>query len=154
MMSGNMFVKKIQNDLKAALKDKNKVKLNVLRMLLSALKNAQIKKGDELDEEEEIGVMSSYARKCRESIVEFQKGEREDLVSKERADLEIVSFYLPDQLDKAEIEVEIRKVIKETGASTSRDLGRVMGPIMSKFKGRIDGKVVKQMALEILTPGE
>lgn len=153
-MSGNKFINKIQDDLNAALKDKNKVKLNVLRMLLSALKNTQIEQRGELDEEMEISVISTYARRCRESISEFKKGGREDLVSKECADLEIVNSYLPKQLDKNEIEDELKKVIEETGASTPRDLGRVMGPIMSKFKGKIDGNIVKQMALDILTPSE
>ena len=153
-MSGNKFINKIQGDLNDALKDKNKVKLNVLRMLLSALKNAQIEQRGELDEEMEISVISTYARRCRESISEFQKGGREDLVSKESADLEIVNCYLPKQLDKNEIKAELKKVIEETGASTTRDLGRVMGPIMSKFKGKIDGNIVKQMALDILTPSE
>ncbi|HMA77474.1 MAG TPA: GatB/YqeY domain-containing protein [Candidatus Krumholzibacteriaceae bacterium] len=153
-MGGNKLAARIQDDLKDAIKGREKVKLKVLRMLLSTLKNAQIEQGGELDEEKEIQVISSYARKCRESIAEFQKGAREDLVSNERADLEIVTTYLPKQLDKDEIRIELKKIIEKTGASTPRDMGRVMGPIMSKFKGRVDGSMVKQMAIDILKAGE
>ncbi|MDZ7860156.1 MAG: GatB/YqeY domain-containing protein [Candidatus Krumholzibacteriota bacterium] len=153
-MAGNKLAAGIQEDLKDAIRGKEKVKLKVLRMLLSALKNAQIEQGGELDEEKEIEVISSYARKCRESIAEFQKGAREDLVSNERAELEIVTAYLPEQLDENEIRIELEKIIEKTGASTPRDMGRVMGPIMSKFKGRVDGSLVKQMAIDILKAGE
>lgn len=153
-MAGNKLAAGIQEDLKDAIRGKEKVKLKVLRMLLSALKNAQIEQGGELDEEKEIEVISSYARKCRESIAEFQKGAREDLVSNERAELEIVTAYLPEQLDENEIRIELEKIIEKTGASTPRDMGRIMGPIMSKFKGRVDGSLVKQMAIDILKAGE
>jgi len=149
-MQGNAYMERIQEDLKAAVKAKDRVRVSTLRMLLSALKNAELEEREKLTEEKELAVLSSYARRIKESIAEFEKGERDDLVAKEKAELEIVMGYLPAQLSDEEIEAEAKKVIEEVGAEGPKDMGRVMGEIMKRLKGRVDGKSVNRIVSRLL----
>ncbi|MBD3179691.1 MAG: GatB/YqeY domain-containing protein [Candidatus Latescibacteria bacterium] len=149
-MTENTITAAIDQDLRKALKERDRLRIDTLRMIKSALKNKQIETGDELEREKEIEVISSYARKCKESISEFRRGEREDLLSRAERELEIVMGYLPEQLSEEEIRDEVRRAIEDTGASSPRDLGRIMGTVMGKFKGKVDGSEVKQIALDLL----
>lgn len=149
-MQGNAYMTRIQEDLKAAVKARDRVQVSTLRMLLSALKNAELEEREELKEETELAVLSSYARRVKESIAEFEKGDRDDLVVKEKAELEIVMRYLPEQLSDGEIEVEAKKVIEDVKAEGPKDIGRVMGEMMKRFKGRVDGKSVNRIVSELL----
>ncbi len=149
-MQGNAYMKRIQEDLKGAVKAQDRAKVSTLRMLLSALKNAELEEREELTEEKELAVLSTYARRVKESITEFEKGDRDDLVTKEKAELEIVMRYLPEQLSDEEIEIEIKKVIDEVKAEGPKDMGRVMGEIMKRFKGRVDGKSVNRIVSGLL----
>jgi uncharacterized protein YqeY len=152
-MKRNIKTAKIHEDMKSALKAGEKERVTTLRMLLSELKNAQIARGEELEEDEEIAVLSSYIRRCKESIEEFERGGREDLVARTRSELEIVSSYMPEQLGMEEIADEVKKVIEEMGASGSRDMGRVMGEMMRRFKGRVDGRAVNTVVSRMLKNG-
>jgi uncharacterized protein YqeY len=149
-MQGNAYMKKIQEDLKKAVKAQDRAQVSTLRMLLSALKNAELEEREELTEEKELAVLSTYARRVKESITEFEKGDRDDLVAKEKAELEIVMRYLPEQLSDEEIENEVKKVIDEVQAEGPKDMGRVMGEMMKRFKGRIDGKSVNRIVSGLL----
>ena len=149
-MERNIYSKRIQEDLVAAVKSRDKPTVSTLRMLLSALKNVELEEREELTEDLELAVLSSYARRVRESIEEFTKGDRNDLVVKEKAELEIVMRYLPEQLGEEEIEAEVKKVIEEIGAGEPGDIGRVMGEMMKRFKGRVDGKSVNRIASGLL----
>jgi uncharacterized protein YqeY len=149
-MQGNAYMKRIQEDLKAAVKAQDRVQVSTLRMLLSALKNAELEEREELSEETELAVLSSYARRIKESIAEFEKGERDDLVVKEKAELEIVMHYLPEQLSDEDIEAEAGKVIEELGADGPKEMGRVIGEMMKRFKGRVDGKSVNRIVSGLL----
>lgn len=149
-MERNIYSKRIQEDLVAAVKSKDKPTISTLRMLLSALKNAELEEREQLTEDLELAVLSSYARRVKESIEEFTKGERNDLVVKEKTELEIVMRYLPEQLGEEEIEAEVKKVIEEIGAEGPRDIGRVMGEMMKRFKGRVDGKSVNRIVTGLL----
>ncbi len=144
-MEKNVITRKIRENLKASVKARDRIKVGVLRMLLSALKNAELDEREELSEEKELAVIASYARRCRESIAEFEKGGRVDLVEKEQAELEIVMSFLPEQLGSDDIEAEAAKIIEELGASGPGDIGRVMGEMMKRFKGRVDGRTVNRL---------
>ena len=146
----NVFLVRIQEDLKVAIKARDKGRVNALRMLITALKNAELEEREALSEEQELAILGSYARRCRESIGEFEKAGREDLLEESRAELEIVMAYLPRQLTEDEISDEAQKVIEETGASGPRDIGRVMGVMMKKLKGRVDGNSVKEAVSKLL----
>jgi uncharacterized protein YqeY len=141
---------KIDQDMKQALKARDKERLSVLRGLKSDLKYRQIDKGDELSEEDAIAVLSSAAKRRRESIDEFRKGGREDLVRKERFELEVITTYLPQQLSEEKLREIIREAIAETGADSPQKLGLVMKIVMPKIKGQADGKLVNKLAMDML----
>jgi uncharacterized protein YqeY len=152
-MDRNIIAGKIYVDLKEAVKAKDKPRISTLRMLLSALKNAELEEREELVEEKEIAVVASYAKRCRESIGEFKKGGRDDLIAKETAELEIVMSYLPEQLGEEAITEKSREVIAELGAEGPRDIGRVMGEMMKRLKGKVDGKTVNRIVSDLLREG-
>jgi hypothetical protein len=141
---------RIKDNLKGAIKQGNSLEVSVLRMSSAALHNAKIAKGGELDEEEEIEVLSKEAKKRRESIEAFDKGGREELADKERKELEILKQYLPERLSEEELEELVRETIDKVGAGSKADMGRVMGVVMGKVKGRADGSKVKDVVLRVL----
>jgi uncharacterized protein YqeY len=149
-MAGNVMAKRLAEDLKAAVKDQNRDRAGVLRMIISALKNAELEEREELSDEQELAVIASYARRIRESIEEFKKGDRPDLVAKEERELEIVMSYLPEQMSDEDIRREASAVIADIGAATPRDMGRVMAEMMKRFKGRVDGGAVNRIVSELL----
>lgn len=149
-MAGNIIAHKIQDDLKVAVKAQDKVRVSTLRMILSALKNAELEEREELPDEKELAVIASYARRIKESIEEFKKGGRDDLVAQEEAELAIVMSYLPEQMADDEIRREAAKVAADVGASTPKDMGRVMGEMMKRFKGKVDGAAVNRIVSELL----
>jgi len=152
-MAGNMITKRLQDDLKTAMKERDKLRVSTLRMLISEMKNAQLEERGDLSGEKELSVLTSYAKKRRESIKGYEQGGREDLAENERRELEIVMSYLPEQAGEDEIRAEVARIIEETGASGPQDMGKVMGPLMAKFKGRADGAVVKTITMEQLRGG-
>ena len=145
--------KKIDSDLKEAMKARDKVRLSTLRMIKAALKNVQLEKREtELDDDEVIGVISGQAKRRSESILAFEKGDRPDLAEKEKAELEIIRGYLPEQLGEEELLKMISEAIAEAGASTKSDVGKVMKLVMPRVRGRADGKQVNQLVAARLSP--
>ena len=142
---------KIDSDLKEALKSGERLSVSALRLLKSALKNKEIEKGKALTDDDILSVLSSQAKQIRESIAEYEKAGREDLASKEKAELAVLQRYLPEQLTEGELQRLIKETIKETGASSPKDIGRVMKALMPRIKGRADGKAVNQMVRELLS---
>ena len=140
----------LMDDLKAAMKSRDAVKVGTIRMLRAQLKDAQIAKREDLSEEEEMLALRTAAKRRREAIEMYRKSSREDLLEKEKAELDIISGYLPKQLSKEEIEPIAARVIAEVGAATIRDVGKVMGPLMKQLKGKADGKLVQQIARSLL----
>jgi len=153
-MAENLITEKLKEDLKTAMKDKDKLRVSTLRMLLSEMKNTQLAERGELSEEKELSVLTSYAKKRRESIKGYEQGGRDDLAESERKELEIVMAYLPEQMGEDEIRAEVIKIIGETGASGPKDMGKVMGQMMARFKGKADGNAVKAIAMEELRGGK
>ncbi|MBA7611782.1 putative protein YqeY [subsurface metagenome] len=147
---------KLNEDMRKALREKDTLRLSTIRLLLAAIKNLEIAKGKdkELKESDLIGALSSEAKKRKESIEEYKKGKREDLVEKETKELEIIKEYLPKELSPEELGRIIEETIEEIDAKDLKDMGKVMGAVMEKIKGRADGKVVNQMVRERLTKRE
>jgi len=141
---------RLKEDMKAAMKAKDKERLSVIRMLQSLIKNAEIDKRGELTDEEIVSLLMKYAKQRRESIELYEKGGRQDLVEKEKRELQIVESYLPKQMDEDEIRELVAKVIEEVGASSPKDIGKVMQAVMPKVKGRADGSVVNKIVRELL----
>jgi uncharacterized protein YqeY len=148
------LLKRIDEDLKGAMKRSDPVSLSALRMAKAAIKNLQIEKGRELSDEEIIGVLSTMAKQRRESIEQFSRGGREDLAEKERRELSVLQSYMPVQLSPDEIEKLIVRAIEESAARSEADMGRVMKHLMPKIKGVADGKWVNSRVKELLSsPG-
>jgi uncharacterized protein YqeY len=137
--------REIDRDLKEALKRRDSLRLSVLRMLKSDIRYKEIERRSELSDDEIISVLSSSIKKRKDSIQQFEKGEREDLASREKAELEVISKYLPEQLTEEELSNIISQAIEEAGATGPSNLGMVMKEVMPKIKGRADGKKVNQM---------
>jgi uncharacterized protein YqeY len=138
------MLEKIKNDIKDAMKAGEKHKVTTLRVLHSEIQKAEKAKLAELTEGEMIAVLSREIKCRKESIVEFEKGARADLVEKASDELKYLEVYLPKQLTEKEIDEEISKLIKELDAAGMKDFGRVMKEMMTRFVGMVDGKIINE----------
>lgn len=138
---------KMKEDMKTAMKAREKDRLQTIRMLLSSLKNAEIELQRELTEEDILDVLSTEAKKRRESAKAYRDGDRLELAEQEEAELVVIADYLPEPLSDEEVGAIVEEVMAEVGASSKRDMGKVMGPVMARVKGRFDGSRVKDIVL-------
>ena len=141
---------KIMADMKEAMKAKDTAKVSTLRLLLSEIKNREIDKRGELADDEVIAVIQKAVKQRKESIEQYEKAGRSELVEKEKRELEILESYLPQPLTEEELDALIDETIKEVGATSVKDMGKVMKAIMPKVRGRADGKLVDQKVREKL----
>jgi len=136
------FKERIDTEMVLAAKGKDKVRLSALRMLKSGLHNREIDMKRDLSETEFLQLLSSMVKQRRDSIEQFAKGGRSDLVEKEEAELRVIEEFLPAQLAEAELAAAIEEAVRETGAEGVRDMGKVMKVLMPKVTGRADGKAL------------
>lgn len=141
---------RLEGDLKDALRQRDQVRRDTLRLVLNALHNAEIEAGGPLDDAKAQEVLAKEAKRRRESIEEFRRAGREDLVTKEEGELAVISSYLPQQLTREELVAAAREAIAETGATGPKDLGKVMPVIMQRFRGRVDGRQANEIVRELL----
>ena len=141
---------RINDDMKQAMKNKQKEKLTVIRMVKAALQNEGIKLQHTLTEEEEITVLAREVKQYKDSLLEFKKAGREDLVNKLQSEIQILSAYLPEQLTEEELVDVIKQVISEVGATSKADMGKVMTAVMPKVKGKTDGSLVNKLVIQLL----
>jgi hypothetical protein len=149
-----MLKKKLQEELKQSMLGRTELKTSVLRMLLSALNYYEIQKGGagyEATDEDVLSVIQKEAKQRRDSIEEFKKANRMELVDKETKELEMLQAYLPRQMSEEEIKSLVKDSINQTGAKTIADMGKVMGILMPKVKGKADGGLVSKIVKESLT---
>jgi len=137
-----MFKETVDREMILAAKSKDKIRLSALRMLKNGLHNREIDLKRELDEVEFLQLLSSMVKQRKDSIEQFEKGGRMDLVEKEQAELKVIEEFLPAQLSEADLDAAITETIRETGATSARDMGKVMKVLMPKLTGRADGKAV------------
>jgi uncharacterized protein YqeY len=137
-------------DLKQALRDNDDTRKRTIRMLLAAVHNSEIEKGEAMDDSGVLGVVAKQVKQRRESAEEFLKGGRQDLVDREESEAAVLQAYLPPAMSHEEIEAAARKVIAEVGAQGPRDMGKVMGPLTAQLRGRADGKEVSDVVRELL----
>ena len=142
---------RLSEDIITAMKAGEKDKTETFRTLRAQIKDARIKKGDDLEVVEEEQVLMTAAKRRKESISMFKEGNREDLVAKEQFQLDLIQNYLPDQISEDEIEVIVNDTISSLNISGMSDLGRVMGALMPKVKGKADGKIVQQKVREAIS---
>jgi uncharacterized protein YqeY len=140
----------IDGDIKDAMKAGAKDKVSTLRMLVAALKNKQIDKRRPLTEEEVLETVRSLIKQRKDSIEQFAKGGRQDLVDKETAEVGVLEFYLPQQMSQEDVEKAVREVVAKTGAQGMKDMGKVMKEIMPLLAGRADNKLVSELVKNAL----
>ena len=145
------LVDKIQKDMYKAMKEKEKERINALRNIIGKLKYRYIDKRDKLTEQEEIKVIQSLAKQRRESIKMYKQGGRNDLVETETKELSIIEEYLPQAMSEEEVRRLVRETVKETGAESMSDLGKVMPLVMKKGAGKVDGELAQEVLRELLS---
>ena len=142
---------RIYKELKDSMRSKDALKMSVLRMLMAAVKNTEIaKKVQKLEDPDVIQVVQKMIKEHKESISQFEKGNRPDLVEKERQEMDMLQKYVPAQMPETELMEIVKATVKEMGAVSKADTGKVMKAVMEKVKGKADGKTVNQLVMSLL----
>jgi len=141
---------RLTDDLKQAMRGGDKVKLSVIRLVLAAVKNAEIARQASLDDADILGILAKEVRQHQESIEAFKQGNRQELVAQEEAEMAILQGYLPQQMSREEIIAEACRVIEEVGAKGPGDKGKVMPKIIAQLKGKADGREINTVVTELL----
>lgn len=149
-MSENTLADKLFTDQKAAMKKREKFRLSVLRMLRAELQNAAIAKRAPLNAEEEMEILTREVKKRKESLNDYKKSGRENLVEELEQEIAILGSYQPEQLSEEELKKLVQETITDSGAESMRDMGKVMAILMPRVKGKADGGLVRQLVEEIL----
>lgn len=144
------LAERITEELKAAMREKDQLRMDTLRMLKSDIKNAEIDKHSVLSDEEILSIVQRSIKKRRDSIEMYKTGGRQDLVDRETREATILAAYLPEQMGEEEIRALAKEAIAQSGASSKKDMGKVMGALMPKVKGKADGKLVQQVVSSLL----
>ena len=145
-----MLKNDIEQEIKKSLKAGEQVRLSVLRLLLAALQNEEIRKKEELTDEESVAVVSRQIKQRRESAEAYRKAGRDDLARKEEVEIEILSNYLPQQLSEEEVRQKVQEIILQLPETERGNFGKVMGAVMAGVKGKTDGNLVAKVVKEML----
>ncbi len=145
-----MILNEIKSSLKSAMKDSNKSEVLAMRNILEKIKQYEVDKKTSVNENDILTIISKYVKQLRDSIDQFKKGNRLDLVEKEQNELKIILRFLPKQLDRNEVSQIIENTIKDLNASNLSDMGKVIGVVISQTKGQADGKMISEIVKEKL----
>ncbi len=145
------LIDQLESDLAEAMKLRDEVRTTTLRLLKSALKNYQIELGHDLSMQEALSVLQKEAKKHQDSIKQYEDAKREDLANEEKAELDVIEKYLPEQMSKDEVEKAVDSAIAELGATGPADMGKVIGLVRQKTKGQADGSMIAQLAKQKLS---
>ena len=145
------LAEQLNEDMKQAMKAGEKFRLSTIRMVRASIKNQEIELRRPLNDDEVLQVVSRDLKQRRDSLQDFERAGREDLVEQMKGEIEIISQYLPEQLNEEEIKAIVMQTIQETGASSKADMGKLMSALMPKVKGRADGKLVNQLVQQVLS---
>lgn len=149
-----MLKNQLQDQLKQAMRDQDELRKSVLRMLLSAITYYEIQKGGagyEASDEDVMSVIDKQVKQRKDSIEQFEKAGRQELADKEKAEMNMLQTYLPEQMSEDEVRNIVKEAVSQTGASSAADMGKVMGIVMPQLKGKADGNVVGKIVREELT---
>lgn len=144
------LLEQLTNDMKEAMKAKDKVTLGVVRMVKSSVSNEQIKLGHDLTADEELAVLSREMKQRVEEMESYKDADRADLAEEIQGQIDVLKRYMPEQMSEEEVVAVVKETIAEVGASSKADLGKVMGALMPKVKGKADGKLVNQTVQSLL----
>ena len=145
------MLNQLQKELVFAMKAGEKAKMMGLRNIIGKLKTAKIDKGESLTHEESLKILKSAAKQLKESIDQYQKGGRDDLVEEEAYELSLLEKYLPEQLSEEIIRASVKNIVENTGSESIQNMGQVMGAAMKQFAGSADGKLVQKIVQEELS---
>jgi uncharacterized protein YqeY len=149
-MAAELF-NKLQEEMKAAMKSGDKDKLSTIRMLISEIKKVQIDSKKELTDEEIISILQKYIKQRKEAYTQYEQAGRKDLAEKELKEIEIVQQFLPPPLSEEELIKIVEETIQEVGASSIKDMGKVVKAVMGKVKGRAEGSLISKIVKEKLS---
>lgn len=144
------LLQQLQDEMKTAMKNKDAIRLSVIRMIKAATMNAQIAKGSPLDDTEVLQIIAKELKQRQDTLPVYEKANRPDILEKLNEEIAVIKGYLPQQLTEDELKTIIHEAIAETGAAGPKDMGKVMGALMSKVRGRADGQVVNRLVRELL----
>ena len=145
-----MLKEKLLEDMKNAMKDKNTVKKNVVQMVRAAILQVEKDNNIEADDNKILEIIAKEVKKRNDSLVDFEKAGREDLISQAKEEIEILNEYLPEQLSKEELTEKLKEIIKELGATSMKDMGNIMKTAKAKFGASADGKVINEVVKELI----
>ncbi|QQE77338.1 GatB/YqeY domain-containing protein [Alicyclobacillus sp. SO9] len=141
---------RLAEDLKQAMKDRDKIRLSVLRMVRSAVRNKELEHGQAITDDETLAVLQKELKQRRDSLASFEQAQRTDLIEQAHQEIAILNEYLPQQMTEEELSKLAAEIIQEVGASSKADMGKVMGQLMPKVRGRADGKAVQSVVQKLL----
>ena len=141
----------LADDLKSAMKDKDIIRKNVVQMVRAAVLQVEKDNKVTLDDDGVLDVIAKQLKQRRDSLPDYEKSGREDLIADLKAEMDVLMKYLPEQLSEDELRTIVEAAIASTGASSMKDMGKVMSEVMPKVKGRADGKMINEIAKAILT---
>ncbi len=142
---------RLAEDLKEAIRQRDEARKTAIRMLMWAIKNTEVEKGRPLEDHEMLALVQREVRRRLESIEEFRKGQRPDLVQREEAELEVLRSYLPPPMTREEVAQVAREVMAQVGAKGPRDIGKVMPVLVQRLAGRAEGRLIHEVVTELLT---
>jgi len=145
------LIDQLESDLAEAMKLRDEVRTTTLRLLKSALKNYQIELGHDLTMQEALSVLQKEAKKHQDSIKQYEDAKREDLANEEKAELDVIEKYLPEQMSQDEVEKAVDSAIAELGATGPADMGKVIGLVRQKTEGQADGSMIAELAKQKLS---
>jgi uncharacterized protein YqeY len=145
------LIDQLESDLAEAIKLRDEVRTTTLRLLKSALKNYQIELGHDLTMQEALSVLQKEAKKHQDSIKQYEDAKREDLANEEKAELDVIERYLPEQMSQEQVEKAVDSAIAELGATGPADMGKVIGLVRQKTEGQADGSMIAQLAKQKLS---
>ena len=145
-----MLKEKLMEDLKEAMKSKNEIKKNTVQMVRAAILQIEKDKGIQVEDDRILEIIAKEVKTKRDAIKDFEKAERQDLIEQTNQEIEVLQQYLPKQLSREEIKVELEKIIAEIGATTMKDMGAIMKEAKAKMGASADGKTINEVAKEIM----
>ena len=142
---------RLADDLKSAMKNKDVIRKNVVQMVRAAVLQVEKDKKITLDDEGVLEVIAKQMKQRRDSLPDYEKSGRDDLIAELKAEMDVLTEYLPKQLTREELYVIVEEAVKATGASSMKDMGKIMAAVMPKTKGRADGRLINEIAKELLS---
>ncbi len=142
---------RLADDLKSAMKNKDVIRKNVVQMVRAAVLQVEKDNKVTLDDEGVLDVIAKQMKQRRDSLPDYEKSGRDDLIAELKAEMDVLTEYLPKQMTREEIYAVVEEAVKATGASSMKDMGKIMAAVMPKTKGRADGRVINEIAKELLS---